>query len=216
MAAPFMDLESGEPNADMEAMQMPANVTCDAQGRFTMTLAKGPWLLSAVRDNYEMSPKNPPIRIPGMPEGMNLGLSGVLARASEAGPGPEYTLILRPTKGQEAAVEKPGSVVPQPLVLVGRACLSPGNVLHWTRTRERKASAGFVVKRSTTPFDGKAPVVEIQVGQALVGSMPDGEGTVFSLTDTTSTPGTAFYYAVQELGTKGAGPLSNVVKLTTR
>ncbi len=223
MAAPFMDLESeeeAEGESDEFQSRMPAQAVADAQGRFVLNLEQGTWLVSASRLNYEMSPKNPPLRLPGMPEGMQMSLPGVVARAT-AGPGPECVVILRPAdrpaKGtSDADTEDSKPVVAQPLVLEGRACPSPGNVLHWTRTRERKSMAGCVVKRSTTPFDGKAPVVEVSQVEGLMGVLQDGEGSVFSWTDTISAPGTTYWYAVQEIGSKGAGPLSKPVRLTTR
>ncbi len=76
--------------------------------------------------------------------------------------------------------------------------------------------AGCLVKRSTTPFDGKAPVVELNLGQSPMGVLSEGEASVFSLTDTTASPGATYWYAVQEIGSNGAGPLSNPVRLTTR
>lgn len=217
VAAPFMDLESEE---DGFQGRMPAQAVADAQGRFVLSLEQGTWLVSASRRNYEMSPKNPPLRIPGMPEGMQMNLPGVVTRAT-AEPDAECVVILRPADRQpEETPDTSGHdgkpVVAQPLVLEGRACLSPGNVLHWTRTRDRKSMAGCVVKRSTTPFDGKAPVVEVNQAESLMGVLQDGEGSVFSLTDTTSISGTTYWYAVQEVGSKGAGPLSNPVGLTTR
>ncbi len=99
-AAPFMDLEDEEESGDPE-MRLPVQGVADEQGRFTLNLDKGTWLVSASRPNYEMSPKNPPLRIPGMPDGMVMNLPGVVARASEAGPGPECLVVLRPAARQE-------------------------------------------------------------------------------------------------------------------
>ncbi len=220
MAAPFMDLD-GEEDPDDSQMRMPVQGVADDQGRFTLTLDKGTWLVSASRQNYEMSPKNPPIRIPGMPDGMEMNLPGLVARASESGPGPECVVVLRPAASQAHGRTGTGTgadqkVLAQPLVLAGRACLSPGNVLHWTRSQGRDSLAGCVVKRSTTPFDGRAPVVELNLGENPMGVLQDGKATVFSLTDVTASPGTTYWYAVQEVGSTGAGPLSKPVSLTTR
>lgn len=222
IAAPFMDLDSEE-DPDDSQMRMPVQGVADDQGRFTLTLDRGTWLVSASRQNYEMSPKNPPIRIPGMPDGMVMNLPGLVARASESGPGPECVVVLRPAASQAHGRTGTGTgtgsdqkVLARPLVLAGRACLSPGNVLHWTRSQERDSLAGCVVKRSTTPFDGQAPVVELNLGENPMGVLQDGKASVFSLTDVTASPGTTYWYAVQEVGSTGAGPLSNPVSLTTR
>jgi len=220
MAAPFVDLESEE-DPDDSQMQMPVQGVADDQGRFSLTLDKGTWLVSASRPDYEMSPKNPPIRIPGMPEGMAMTLPGLVVRASESEPGPQCVVVLRPAARQEPGRPATGGaseqkILPQALVLAGRACLSPGNVLHWTRRQERDSLAGCLVKRSTTPFDGRAPVVDLNLGENPMGVLQDGKDSVFSLTDTTASPGATYYYAVQEIGSAGAGPLSNPVRLTTR
>lgn len=212
VATPFMDFTEEEPT-EPEGMDLPLSVVADEKGHFILPVPQGVFLLMANRTNYEMSPKNPPVRIPGLPEGMAPQMPGLLARA----PGDEVVIILRPTSGK-LPHEEGSEILPQPLVAAGRACLTPGNVLHWTRTKERKEAAGFVVKRCTTPFDGKGQVVEITAAQEFFGVMsdPGDEGSVYSITDTTAVPGTTYWYAVQELGTKGAGPLSNVVQLTTR
>lgn len=211
VAAPFVDFED-ESTEDEEETPMsttPSYGTSDAKGRFSVGVPKGTWLLSASLQGYEMSPKNPPVRIPGMPEGMAPQIQGLVAKA----PGAEVTIVLRPASAKTQNTTTPsagdgGKVAPQPLALAGRACLSPGNVLHWTRTKERTETAGWQVKR----VGPKGETVTLTVGEMGFLEEAGTEASVFSLTDLTAVPGTTYTYTVQEPG----GPASNPVQLTTR
>lgn len=194
---------------------LPCGATADAQGRFTLPARKGFWLVSAFRSNYEMSPKNPAPSVPGMPNVP--GLTGVGVPLAEGQTVDGVVVVLRPAvasqkPGGYSVPDKPQDIPHVANVLVGRALLSPNNVLHWTRSKDRDKQAFYVIERWSAP-GAKGEMKKFEYTATPYG-MPGHE--VFSFTDSTAVPGKTYWYAVYELGVKGPGPKSNVVEIKTR
>jgi hypothetical protein len=207
---------------------MPSFCMSDKDGLFTMAVLAGNYNLSAIREGYEMSPKNPRPKIPGLdflPPGMNIPMigSGVSVKVAEGQTVDNVKIILRPvkmtktdTKDYEDLIpDTPKDIKPMPNVLVHRPCITNNNVLHWSRSQERDKMAYYVVVRSDVPFNSKekGEVRTFTFADAAFG-MP-GQG-VFSMTDITAVPGKTYWYLVYEKSLSGNGPDSNVVEIKTR
>lgn len=205
---------------------------CDSNGKFRLQTMKGSYLLIAAFPGYEMSPKNPIPKIPGMeniPEEYKhmvptMAMMGIQVTVAEGETKKGVVIIMRPAKthpGEEypqkhrIIQEKPEAVVTMPNILVGKPKLTPNNVLHWTRTKKSNESPFYVVVRSTKNFNSK------KKGKIKLFKLPkyfygQPKREYYSLTDYTAVSGKTYWYAVYELGSSGPGPYSNSVMIKTR
>jgi Carboxypeptidase regulatory-like domain len=205
-------------------------VCADAHGAFVLHVTAGSFLLPAYKGGYTMSSTNPRPTIPGMenlpPEMLartpQLTGCGVPVRVAEGEHKTEVRIVLAPDPSKReqgpAPDVDPGAGVqekPQVNVLVGRACLSPCNVLHWSRKAPGPNAAFCVVSRDGKPLAGFDP--SRPPGSALSGMLQGRPASGYhSFTDATAQPGVAYRYTVREIGASGLGPASNEVVLTTR
>ena len=232
----FLDKMMGEGSkGEEEAPMMPVmsgfrGALCDKDGNFRIQVIKGAYQLTAHFTGYEMSPKNPMPKLPGMedmPEEARAMMAkmmpalGVQVTVAEGETKKGVITILRPAQEKKVETtrheipEKPETSVPQVNVVIGKAQLTPNNVLHWTRAKKSEEPAFYIVLRSTVDFSGKekGDVVKFQFPAHPYG-VPQGK--YYSFTDNSAVPGKTYWYVVYELSASGAGPYSNSVKVTTK
>jgi hypothetical protein len=229
LAAPVPSMgmdEEDEDSKDGDAEDVdPASITpsfiqSGKDGSFTLLVDKGNYLVMANKNGYEMSPNNPPAKIPGM-ENSPVRLPGIMIRlkANEVKDG--VVIILKPVQvsskpGMDGDIpDKPMEVATVKNILVGKACASPNNVLHWVREADRDKNAFYVITRSAASSDGKIQG-ETTKFDFMINPYGYPAKSVYSFTDNTAKAGKIYFYTVQEMGTKGVGPASNSVKLETR
>ncbi|MCE1247069.1 MAG: carboxypeptidase-like regulatory domain-containing protein [Firmicutes bacterium] len=219
------DDDGDSPEGDGDDMDpssiTPSFVESAQDGSFTLLVDKGNYLLMANKIGYEMSSKNPPAKIPGL-ENSPVRLPGIMLKLKTGEQKDGVVIILAPAKSGE---NKPGSGKDLPgkpteiaavkNILIGKDCVTPNNVLHWTRETDNDKIAFYVIQRTVVGANGK-PEGEAKKFDFM--STPYGypASSVFSFTDNTAEPGKSYEYTVQELGTKGAGPVSNPVVIKTR
>lgn len=229
MAMPDMFAGGNDRDDDRGAVMMMTHfrATADAQGNFRMQVVEGAYMLMASARGYVMSPRNPAPKIPGMEDmpaefmknlPQSLGVQVSVAEGKTAG---GVVIILRPGEMKlDKDVpghrdEKPEVFKTAPNVLVGKAQLTPNNVLHWTRVGEKKMALYVVLRSTADPAKGqKGETKEFDFIPGLHGTP---RTWLYSFTDSTALQGKTYWYAVYEKDMKGGrGPLSNWVMITTK
>ncbi len=203
-------------------------VRTDKEGRFTLQVMAGHYLVSAYKAGYILSKENPHPTIPGLEnvppqylERMSaMSSMGVPVDVAENETKSGIVIIMAPHEEKSVREEYHSAprhdtvVIPEPNVLVGKGCLTPNNVLHWTRSKESDHALMAVVVRSTKPF-GHKPKGEMVTFKFPYYPYGEPSRGYYSFTDSTAKSGVPYYYAVYEIGTTAAGPYSNAVEITT-
>lgn len=205
---------------------------CNSKGEFSLQVMPGNYLLIASRAGYRLSRKNPHPPIPGLenapPQVMerlqSMPPMGVAVEVADNETKRGAVIILAPYQETPQGKTYGGTYhsaapTPEPNMLIGKGCLTPNNVLHWTRARQNdnEQMLGYVVVRSTKPLTTKLNRMTAVITTFRFPFYPYGTPAThyYSFTDSTAKPGAVYYYYVYEMGAKGSGPYSNGVKIIT-